>query len=200
MEAALYANVLSTALRRLRAQRPSVSLSVQAMGTALQFEQLHLGTIDAGLVYRPPSADGGLSSVPVLREPLVLAIPRADPLARCRTVTPAQLHGRPWISVVRQPVDTLRPALLAACQRAGFTPDILYEASDPLSSLHLVSAGLGCAVVQASLGSKAVADVVFKKIPWLDLYVNVHLAWRSDDQRPLVQQMRAALEGAQARG
>ncbi|MET0266971.1 MAG: LysR substrate-binding domain-containing protein [Duganella sp.] len=195
VEGALYANVLGAALRQLRAQSPSVHFSVQAMGTAMQFEQLHLRTIDAGLVYRPPPEDADLCHAPVLEEPLVLAIPKTDPLAKYRSIKPEQLHRHPWISVVRQPVDTIRPNLLAGCQRAGFTPDIMYEASDPLSSLHLVSAGLGCAFVQASLGNKAMPGVVFKKLPWLDLRVNLHLVWRSDEQRPLVQQFRHAMIG-----
>lgn len=96
---------------------------------------------------------------------------------------------------MRQPVDTIRPALLAACLRAGFTPDIAYETSDPLSSLYLVSAGLGLAVVQASLGANAPPDVVFRELPWFDLRVNVHLVWRSDDRRPLVDEFHQAVLG-----
>lgn len=196
VEAALHAQVLGGALRRLRAHSPSVSLSLQALGTAQQFEQLHLRTLDAALVYRAPEAGSGLTSVPVLDEPLVLAVPPGDPLARCRTVRPAQLDGRGWICVVRQPVDTIRASLLAACQRSGFTPDIVYEVPDPLSSLHLVDAGLGLAVVQEALRHKAPSGVVFKAVPWLDLRVHLHLAWRSDEQRPLVAAFRQAVLGS----
>lgn len=194
VEGALYANVLSTSIRQLRKRSPSISLSVQGLGSAQQFEQLRLRTLDVALVYRAPEADAGLSSVQVLEEPLVLAIPKGDPLCQFRSIKPQQLDGRAWISVVRQPVDTLRPALLAACQRSGFTPDIVYETPDPLSSLHLVSAGLGLAVGQASLATKAPDGVVFRKLPWLDLRVSVHLVWRSDDQRPLVSEFRNAVQ------
>lgn len=196
VEGALYANLLNASLRELRKRSPSANLSVQGMGTALQFEHLRMRTLDVGLVYRPPPQESGLSFVQVLDEPLLLAMPKDDPLAGCRSISPLQLDQRAWISVVRQPVDTIRPALLAACQRSGFTPDIVYETSDPLSSLHLVNAGLGLALGQASLRTKAPTGVIFKKLPWLDLRVSVYLVWRGEEQRALVTEFRNAVLAA----
>jgi DNA-binding transcriptional LysR family regulator len=194
VEGAMHADLLSPALRRFRRTNPSIALSLQALGTAVQFERLRQRTLDVGLTYRAPEQAPGLSSAVVLDEPVVLALPQDDPLRKTKTIQPQHLDQRPWIAVVRQPVDTIRAALLAACQRAGFTPDIVYEASDPLSSLQLVSAGVGLAVVQASLATAhASDDVIFRELPWLDLRVGVHLVWRTDEQRPLVHQFRHAV-------
>ncbi|MGM9491957.1 LysR substrate-binding domain-containing protein [Ideonella sp. YS5] len=190
VEGAMHANVVTPALRRFRRAHPSVALSLQGLGTTVQFEHLLQRTLDLGFTYRAPDPESGLCAVQVFDEPLVLAMPADDPLRKSRSVKPLQLDHRPWISVVRQPVDTIRPALVAACQRAGFTPDIAYETSDPLSSLQLVSAGLGLAVVQSSLRVGAPKDVAFRELPWLDLRVSVHLAWRRDDERPLVSALR----------
>lgn len=196
VEGAMHANILSPTLRRFRRASPSVALSLQALGTAVQFERLRQRSLDLGFVYRVPEPAVGLSSAVVVNEPLLLAIPKGDPLCKLKNIRPEQLDQRPWIAVVRQPVDTIRSALLAGCQRAGFTPDIVYEASDPLSSLQLVSAGLGLAVVQASLGSTTASqDVIFRELPWLDLRVGVHLVWRTDEQRPLVAQFRTSVLG-----
>jgi len=194
VEGAMHANLLGPALRRFRRASPAVALSLQALGTAVQFERLRQRTLDLGFVYRAPEPGADLASVVVVDEPLLLAIPKDDPLCKLKNIQPAQLDQRPWIAVARQPVDTVRPALLAGCQRAGFTPDIAYETSDPLSSLQLVSAGVGLTVVQASLGTaNAVPDVVFRELPWLNLRVNVYLVWRSDEQRPLVSQFHNAV-------
>lgn len=187
VEGAMHANVLSPALQRFRRTHPAVALSLQGLGTAVQFERLRQRTLDLGFVYRAPEESPDLSSAVVIDEPLVLALPKDDPLRKAKNIEPAQLHQRPWIAVVRQPVDTVRTNLLAGFQRAGFTPDIAYEASDPLSSLQLVAAGVGLAVVQASLATANPSDdVVFRSLPWLDLRVSVHLVWRTDEQRPLV--------------
>lgn len=192
VEGAMHANVLGPALGRFRRASPAVALSLQGLGTSVQFDRLRDRTLDLGFVYRLPDLDSGFDAAQVFDEPLLLAMPANDPLRRLRTIKPLQLDQRLWISVVRQPVDTIRPALLAACQRAGFTPDIAYETSDPLSSLQLVSAGLGLAVVQSSLRAGAPKDVAFRELPWLDLRVSVHLAWRRDDDRPLVAAFRKA--------
>lgn len=187
VEGAMHANVLSPALQRFRRTHPAVALSLQGLGTAVQFERLRQRALDLGFVYRAPEESPDLSSAVVIDEPLVLALPKDDPLRKAKNIEPAQLHQRPWIAVVRQPVDTVRTSLLAGFQRAGFTPDIAYEASDPLSSLQLVAAGVGLAVVQASLATANPSDdVVFRSLPWLDLRVSVHLVWRTDEQRPLV--------------
>ena len=195
VEGAMHANIVSPALRRYRRASPAVALSLQGLGTSVQFEHLRQRTLDLGFTYRAPEPDTGLASAAIIDEPLVLAMPGNDPLRKSRTIKPVQLDQRVWISVVRQPVDTIRPALIAACQRAGFTPDIAYETSDPLLSLHLVSAGLGLAVVQASLRTSAPKDVLFRELPWLDLRVGVHLVWRADEQRPAVAAFRKAVLG-----
>lgn len=187
VEGAMHANVLSSALQRFRRTHPAVALSLQGLGTAVQFERLRQRALDLGFVYRAPEESPDLSSAVVIDEPLVLALPKDDPLRKAKNIEPAQLHQRPWIAVVRQPVDTVRTSLLAGFQRAGFTPDIAYEASDPLSSLQLVAAGVGLAVVQASLATANPSDdIVFRRLPLLDLRVSVHLVWRTDEQRPLV--------------
>ena len=200
VEAALYGNVLSAPLRRFRRAHPGVTLSLQGLRTDAQFEQLRRCTLDLGFVYRAPPADEQLRSALVCDEALVLAVPKGDRLSRCKAIRPAQLDGKPWVAVVRDPADTVRASLLAACRRSGFTPDICYETSEPLSSLHLVSAGLGLAVVQASLASSAPEGIVFRPLPWLDLRTTVHLVWREDDRRPAIARLREAILGKRAIG
>jgi len=195
VEGAMHANVVGPALRNFRRSNPAITLSLQALGTAVQFERLHQRTLDLGFVYRAPEPSSGLSSASVVDEPLVLALPADDPLRKAKSIRPVQLEQRAWISVVRQPVDTIRPALIAACQRAGFTPDIVYETSDPMSSLQLVGAELGLAFVQASLEAGAPVGVLFREVPWLDLRVAVHLAWRSDEARAAAAAFRLAALG-----
>jgi DNA-binding transcriptional LysR family regulator len=193
VEGAMHGNIVSPSLRRFRLGSPAVTLSLQGLASGVQFERLHQRSLDLGFVYRAPEQGNGLRGEIVFDEPVVLAIPKDDPLSQSRTISPAQLDGRPWISVARQPVDTIRPALLAACQRAGFTPDICHETAEPLLSLHLVSAGLGLAVVQSSLKSSAPAGIVFRKMPWFDARVMVHVVWRDGDRRPLVAQFIEAV-------
>ena len=193
VEGAMYANIVSPSVRAFRAGSPLVTLSLQGLGSATQFDYLQRHMLDVGLAYRMPERESGLSSALVLDEAVALAIPKGHPLCGSRTLQPAQLDGQTWIAVTRQPVDTIRSALLAACQEAGFTPDIVYETTDPLASLHLVSSGLGVTLVQSALKTKAPEGVVFRDLKWLRLRVKIYLVWRSNDARPIVTAFREAV-------
>ena len=150
--------------------------------------------LDLGFVYSPaPDGDPDIVSMLVRREPLVLAIPEGDPLVGVADIAPGQLDGRVWITVVRQPGDTNRAQFLAACVESGFAPDIVYETADPLTSLGLVSAGLGLATVQESLRSAAPPGIVFRDLPWFKRSVSIHLAWRRQDRRAVIGDLRKAV-------
>lgn len=193
VEGAMYANVVSPSLRAFRVASPLVTLSLQELGTAVQFDYLRRHMLDVGLAYRMPERDSGLTGTLVLDEPLTLAIPKGHPLCHSRSIKPPQLDGQAWIAVTRQPVDTIRSALLAACQDAGFTPDIAFETSDPLASLYLVSSGLGVTLVQSAMKTNAPAGIIFRDLKWLNLRVKIYLVWRTDDRRPIVANFRDAV-------
>ncbi|MER9655995.1 LysR substrate-binding domain-containing protein [Mesorhizobium sp. M0152] len=194
VEGAVHAGVLSQMLGQFRRDRPELHLRLLSQRSAAQLEELRQRTLDLGLVYSPPANDDpDIASTLVQREPLVLAIPQGDALANVADLCPAHLDGRAWITVVRQPDDTNRAQFLAACAKAGFMPDIAYETADPLTSLGLVSAGLGLATVQASLRAAAPPRIVFRDLPWFERAVSIHLAWRRHDRRAVIADLRKAV-------
>jgi len=196
VEGAVHAGVVSGTLRRFRQGRPDLQLHLLSQRSFTQTEALRNRALDIGFAYsQPPADDADLAGQLILREPLMLALPAGDPLAGLAAIAPADVDGRTWITVVRQPNDTNRPLFLAACARAGFTPNIAYETADPLTSLGLVSAGLGLATVQASLQAIAPENVVFRDLPWFDRSVAVHLIWRKNDARPVMTAFREAAAG-----
>ncbi|BCG95909.1 LysR substrate-binding domain-containing protein [Mesorhizobium sp. 131-2-1] len=198
VEGAVHAGLLAVMLRQFRSDRPDFHLRLMSQRSAAQLEGLRRRTLDLGLVYSPPSADDpDVASMLVRREPLVLAMPEGDALADVADIRPHHLDGRAWITVVRQPDDTNRAQFLAACSEAGFMPDIAYETADPLTSLGLVSAGLGLATVQESLRSAAPGGIVFRDLPWFERSVSIHLAWRRRDRRAVIADLRKAVGSRQ---
>ncbi|MGX5849925.1 LysR substrate-binding domain-containing protein [Mesorhizobium sp. PL10] len=194
VEGAVHAGVVSRMLRQFRRDRPDFHLQLKNQRSAVQLEGLRQRSLDLGFVYGPPAADDpDLAAMLVKREPLVLAMPQNDPLAAIVDIRPDHLDGRVWITVVRQPDDTNRAQFLAACAKAGFVPDIAYETADPLTSLGLVSAGLGLATVQASLQSAAPSGISFRDLPWFERTVSIHLAWRRQDKRAVIVDLREAV-------
>ncbi|PBB43862.1 LysR family transcriptional regulator [Mesorhizobium sp. WSM3866] len=196
VEGAVHAGLIAAMLREFRRERPDFHLQLRSRRTAAQFEDLRQRVLDLGFVYAPaPQGDPDIESMLVRREPLVLAIPEGDPLVDASDIRPRHLDPRVWITVVRQPDDTNRAQFLAACMEAGFVPDIAYETADPLTSLGLVSAGLGLATVQESLQSAAPAGIVFRDLPWFKRSVEIHLAWRRNDRRAVIEDLRRTVSG-----
>ncbi|PBC03040.1 LysR substrate-binding domain-containing protein [Mesorhizobium sp. WSM3860] len=191
VEGAVHAGLIAAMLREFRRERPDFHLQLRSRRTAAQFEDLRQRVLDLGFVYAPaPQGDPDIDSMLLRREPLVLAMPEGDSLAGVAEIRARHLDGRVWITVVRQPDDTNRAQFLAACMEAGFLPDIAYETADPLTSLGLVSAGLGLATVQESLQSAAPAGIVFRDLPWFTRSVEIHLAWRRNDRRAVIADLR----------
>ncbi|TIV94137.1 MAG: LysR family transcriptional regulator, partial [Mesorhizobium sp.] len=196
VEGAVHAGLVAAMLKEFRRERPDFHLQLRSGRTAAQFEGLRQRALDLGFVYAPaPKGDPDIESMLVRREQLVLAIPEGDLLADVADIRPDHLDGRVWITVVRQPDDTNRAQFLAACVEAGFVPDIAYETADPLTSLGLVSAGLGLATVQDSLRAAAPPGIVFRDLPWFGRSVAIHLAWRRNDRRAVVGDLRKAVGG-----
>lgn len=194
VEGAVHAGLVADMLRQFRRDRPDFTLQLKSERSAVQLEGLRQRRLDLGLIYSPAVADDpDIDSLLLRREPLVLAMPADDPLVDVADIQPHHLDGRTWITVVRQPDDSNRGQFLAACVKAGFVPDIAYETADPLTSLGLVSAGLGLATVQSSLRVAAPSGIVFRDLPWFGRTVSIYLAWRRQDRRTVIGDLRRAV-------
>ncbi|HML50391.1 MAG TPA: LysR family transcriptional regulator [Propionicimonas sp.] len=92
-----------------------------------------------------PFADAGLSIVPVVAEPLDVAVPSSHRLARHEHLTAADLAGEAWIGVpIGFPFDTVR---IAIENRAGAALQMVQRVRDNRVVEALVAQGLGCALL-----------------------------------------------------
>ena len=71
----------------------ALALVGQAVAQAV-FDRLRQRTLDLGFVYRAPEPESDLSSAVVLDEPLMLAMPKDDPLRKSRLIKPSFCTGR----------------------------------------------------------------------------------------------------------
>src|SRR6185369_16753053 len=74
-------SILPGLLSAYRAAHPGVTLELRELTSDVQLRELHEGRIDAGMMLAPVD-DTALAMLPLLREPLVAALPADDPLAR----------------------------------------------------------------------------------------------------------------------
>ena len=195
IENAMHAGVLPNALRVLRVDRPNVHVALYNLSSAEQLEGLRQRSLDIALVSEPPTIDDpDLLGFQVLDDPMLLALPEHHPLNQLPLLTPADLADQEWIGV--QPRQGADDEFVSACIRAGFTPDLRMQATEPFTALGLVASGLGIAMIQKGLSHNAPPGVVLREVPWLAFTTPLWAAWHRVNLRPLVETFRKVLTGS----
>ncbi|MET8689291.1 LysR substrate-binding domain-containing protein [Streptomyces sp. NPDC004732] len=196
---AMHTGLLPTSLRTLNEGRPGIHVALYALTAAEQFEGLRQRSLDIALVPEtPPADDPDLRGELLLEDPLLLAVPSGHPLAEAAELLPGDLDGLPWIAVEDGQDHVWRDDFVAACAAAGFTPDIRFEAPEPLTALGLVASGLGLAFVQKSMVRGGAAGVTVRELPWFPRSVRLWAVWHRIDLRPVVASFRTTVLAAGA--
>ncbi|MGY2440486.1 LysR substrate-binding domain-containing protein [Pseudomonas sp. SDO52101_S400] len=199
IENAMHAGVLPNALRVLRADRPNVHVALYNLSSAEQLEGLRQRSLDIALVSEPPTTDDpDLLGFQVLDDPMLLALPEQHPLAGQASLSPEDLATQEWIGV--QARQDAGDDFVSACLRAGFTPDVRMQATEPFTALGLVASGLGIAMIQKGLSHNAPPGVVLREVPWLAFTTPLWAAWHRVNLRPLVETFRTVLTGSDISG
>ncbi|MGH3855907.1 MAG: LysR family transcriptional regulator [Pseudonocardiaceae bacterium] len=136
---------LAHALAHFGARYPGIQLVIDESGSRDLVRQLAEGAIDLAMITSPAHrGDPALDTVPILREQLIVAVPRTMDLD-LESFDIGDLRDRPLV-MFREGYD-LRAMTLTACQRAGFSPRFAIEGGEMDAVLSFVEAGLGIAVV-----------------------------------------------------
>jgi DNA-binding transcriptional LysR family regulator len=189
------------AIRAFRERHPAVALALEESGTTELVEALRAQTIDAAFLRSPVGESADLTIRPLLEEPMVAALPSGHRLSAADTALPlAELAGETFV-LYRRPVGPgLHDAIIAACDRAGFSPQIGQQAPRMLSTLSLVAAGLGVTVVPASMSRLEAEGVVYRALdPAAQLAAPLNLAYRRGETAAAVRRFIALVERSAAK-
>ncbi|KVO10423.1 LysR substrate-binding domain-containing protein [Burkholderia ubonensis] len=183
--------LLPSLLRAFGARYPQVRLQLAEATSDVQIEELAAGRIDAGLIIPPvpPRHAAELSYLPVVREPLVLAMPAAAAPADAPEDAPVRLADVAALPLVIFP-RRLAPGfydIITGCYgAAGATPRIGQEAIQMQTIVSLVSAGMGVALVPQSLRNLRRTGVVYRPLADGAPVVETGLVWRTGDVSPVL--------------
>jgi len=174
---------VATAMRKTL---PGVSLDLHGeLLTPAQVAALLDGTIDLALL-RPPVRCRELCVEVVQREPLIAALPSGHRLAGAPAVRVEQLAGEPFVAYVSRHRSVLHDAVERACEAHGFAPRVAVEVAETATLVSFVAAGIGVALVPASVASMRVAGAVYRPLAAPVGDVELALAWRRDDDGPVL--------------
>lgn len=197
--------LLPQLLREFGARYPHVRLQLAEATSDVQIEELAAGRIDAGLVIPPvpPRHAASLSYLPVLREPLVVAMPAeaadAADAAADAPVRIADIASLPLVIFPRRLAPGFYDIITGCYGAAGVTPRIGQEAIQMQTIVSLVSAGMGVALVPQSLRNLRRTGVVYRALADPAPVVETGLVWRTDDVSPVLAGFIGVVRGAARR-
>ncbi|MCG8968258.1 MULTISPECIES: LysR family transcriptional regulator [Streptomyces] len=135
------------AVTALRATHPGITVRVREAEAQEAYELLAAQDVDLALslaAQAPTAGDPRFTRVPLLADPLDVALPRGHPLAGADGPRMADLAAEPWIFGGSGPWSDITRA---ACETAGFRPYQAHTAAGWTAILAMVEAGMGVALV-----------------------------------------------------
>src|SRR5215475_14393058 len=140
-------------IRAFREAFPLVALTLEECLSDELVERLCDERMDAAFIRTSLVDPKGLVINPLLEEPMLVALPSEHVLAVSdgdTAISLKRLAGETFI-LYGPPGTGMYDATIAACHAAGFSPRVGQQAPRITSTLSLIAAGLGIALVPASL-------------------------------------------------
>jgi DNA-binding transcriptional LysR family regulator len=175
--------LLPAVLRAFRREVPEVVLSVEENNTPDLVRALHDKQLDVAFVRSPVGNSDGVSIERILVEPMIVALPTSHRLARGRrkNVALGDLLEETFVLTHRANGPGFYDVIIAACYAAGFSPRVGLETPKNLTTLSLVAAEMGVAIVPASMRHVGMTGVVYKQIGDAPtLWAPLHIAYRQE--------------------
>ena len=187
-------SILPALVRRYSSLFPEVEISLTEATSDVQIGTLLEGKGHVGLVIPPPNAalPTPLAYLPLVTEPLVAAVPEGWARDGRLSFSGAQLSpeavvGAPLILFPRQSAPAFHDLVTGYYAAHGGQARIVQEAIQMQTIISLVSAGMGIALVPASLRNLARTGVSYLDLGGAVPILETGITWRSDDATPTIE-------------
>jgi DNA-binding transcriptional LysR family regulator len=167
-------------LRRFRTVFPDVRVTVTELSSPQQLVALREGRISVGFL-RPPVDDETLGAQTVVREPFLLALAATHRGTARESLTLADVRDEPFVMLNRSDAPGFFDRIVSMCRNAGFRPKIAQTANQFQTIVALVAAGLGVAIVPASMRRVRIDGVHYRPIADTAVDAEVAVVWRAAD-------------------
>ncbi|WMT79694.1 LysR substrate-binding domain-containing protein (plasmid) [Bradyrhizobium sp. Ash2021] len=153
-------------IRAFREAFPLVSLTLEEGLSNEVRERFSHDQMDVAFVRTSTIHADNLVVSPLLEEPMVVALPSLHAMAQGKrdTALPLKRLAGDSFILFGPPGTGIYDETVAACRAAGFSPHIGQQAPRITSTLGLVAAGLGIALVPESVQSMSMDGVVYRRL------------------------------------
>lgn len=186
-------SILPAVVSRFRRQYPEVELQLTEATSDVQLRQLMEGRGDLGLVIRHEQSvlPAALAYQKLVVEPLIAAVPevwlkegRIDPKAG--RLSPRTMSSLPLIVFPRHVADSFYDLVVGYYERYCSDLNIAQHAIQMQTIIGLVSAGMGMALVPASMQNLARPGVVYLRLSEKAPQIESGILWRAEEATPAV--------------
>ena len=173
-------------IRRFRLTAPDVEVALLDLTTLEQIRALKDGRIDIGFG-RLRYDDDAITRRVIREEKLAVVIPRGHALSRRKG--PLKLKhtaGLPLILYPIAPRPSYADQVLSFYRDRGMEPNVAFEVRQPWTALGLVAAGVGIALVPASVRQLGRGDVEYLNLDEPEISSPIVMSHRTNDGSTLL--------------
>jgi DNA-binding transcriptional LysR family regulator len=178
------------AIHAFREAFPMVSLVLEEGLSNEVVTRFDSDQMDVAFVRAPQVRAQGVVVTPLQEEPMIVALPSNHPIAKrgkAQLISLTALANDPFILIGPQGTG-LHDETVAACRAAGFMPKLGQPAPRITSTLSLVAAGLGIAVIPSTMQGVRIAGIVYRRLRAPVPKAFLGLAFRRIDPSPVLKQ------------
>src|SRR5712672_2371999 len=180
-ESASFNPLVTAAFRNFRVAYPDVEVSLEESPSTVLAAALREGRIDAAFV-RPPLRTGeGIALHMIDEEEMVVAVASSHPLAAREDLEIKDLADETFVLYPRAERPGLADTVIAACEKAGFSPRVKQYTPQLSSTINLVAASLGVSIVPRSMQGLQPQAVSYKRLRDQHLTALLGIAQRADE-------------------
>jgi DNA-binding transcriptional LysR family regulator len=173
---------LPQVIRRYRAARPKVELTLLELTTLEQVAALKEGRIDVGFG-RIPFDDPLIERVLLRNERIIVALPETHRLRdHAGPLRLDDLGGQPLILYPKAPRPSYADQVLALFRDRGLKPAAMHEVRELQTALGLVAAETGICLVPAGVGRLMRDGVIYRPLADEAALTPIILSHRKDDR------------------
>jgi DNA-binding transcriptional LysR family regulator len=158
---------------------PGIAIELLEAPTPRVLRALQQKSIEVGLILTPADP-AGLIVKPLLREPLVIALPIDHPYANAPLRHLSQLAVENFVTCRKYEDPGYREIVDAICQREGFLPRVTQAVEHKTTVLDLVASGLGITFIQRSATTERPDGIRYVEFPDCIPHIDSAIAWRAD--------------------
>jgi DNA-binding transcriptional LysR family regulator len=182
--------IVPKAIQAFREAFPMVSLVLEEGLSNDVVTRFDTDQMDVAFVRASQIRAQGVVVTPLQEEPMIVALPSNHALAKrgkAQSVALASLANDPFILIGPQGTG-LHDETVAACRAAGFMPKLGQPAPRITSTLSLVAAGLGIAVIPSTMQSVRISGIIYRRLRPPVPKAFLGLAFRRSDPSPVLKQ------------